>query len=117
MAFVDSVFGEAGFLELSVDVAREHECTTRHAVRPPAQNREALVRDGLTIKLQTVSIKTPRELRTFRKSRKVGHILEREAMVLKRWIGTPETCAATKVRKARVDAHSCASGDEKPVCC
>lgn len=56
MTFVDSVFGEAGLLELPVNIAREHESATGHAVRPSAQNREALVRDRLTVELQTVSV-------------------------------------------------------------
>jgi hypothetical protein len=36
-------------------------------------------------------------------------------MVLKRGIDAPEAIPASKVRKARIDAHAGAGGDEKSV--
>jgi hypothetical protein len=54
MTFVDSVFGETGLLKLPISIAREHERAKRHAVRPSAQYRDAVVRVGVAAKLQTV---------------------------------------------------------------
>ena len=116
MAFVHPALGEAGFLELSVHVACENENATRHAVRPPVQNREALARSSLAVKLQAVSVEAPCKFRMLRKTRRVCHVFEREALLTKRRISAPETISASKIRKARIDAHSSTRGDEQSVC-
>jgi hypothetical protein len=36
VAFVDPALWKSGFLELPINIAREHERPTRHAVRPSA---------------------------------------------------------------------------------
>jgi hypothetical protein len=115
MAFVHTVFREPGLLELSIDVAREHERAMTHAVCPPAQYREALVRYGVTVKLQAVSIEAPSQFRMLREHRGVCHIFERKTTVSKRWVSAPEAISTAKVRKAGVDTHAGTSSDEKSV--
>lgn len=51
MAFVHTVFWESGLLELSIDVAREHERAMTHAVSPSAQYRKAVVWNSLAVQL------------------------------------------------------------------
>jgi len=111
MAFVHTVFREPGLLELAIDVAREHECPMAHALRPSAQYRETFVWNGVTIKPQSVPIETPRKFRMLRKPSGVGHVLEREALMPKRGVRSPETFLAAEIWKARVDAHARARGD------
>jgi len=116
MALVHTVFRESGLLELSIDVAREHECPMAHALRPSAQYRETFVWNGVTIKPQSVPIETPRKFRMLRKPSGVGHVLEREALMPKRGVRSPEAVSAAKIRQARIHAHSGACSDEQTGC-
>jgi hypothetical protein len=116
MAFVHTVFRESGLLELSIDIAREHECATWHTGRPFAQYRKAFVWNSLAVQLQAVSVEAPRKLRVLRKPNRVCHVLEREALMPKRGVRSPETFLTAEIRKARVDAHTGASCDEQTIC-
>jgi hypothetical protein len=100
MAFVHTVFRETGLLELSIDVAREHERAMAHSVRPSPQYRKAFVWNGVTIQPQSVPVKAPREFRMLRKPSWVCHILEREALTSKRGVRSPETFLTAEIWKA-----------------
>ena len=64
VAGYDAVVGEAGFLELSVHVAGENECTVLLAVSPLFKEMEALMWLGVAVAVEPPAIEAPGQMRT-----------------------------------------------------
>jgi hypothetical protein len=100
MAFVHTVFWKPGHLELSIDVAREHERAMTHSVRPLAQYRKTFVWNGVAVKPQSVPVEASCKFRMLRKPCGVCHVLEGEALMPKRGVRPPETFLPAEIWKA-----------------
>ena len=59
MAFIHTRRRKAGFLELPIDVAGEHEAALRHALAPATQQSESGMRRGGPVQVEAVTVEAP----------------------------------------------------------
>eukprot|EP01136_Pigoraptor_vietnamica_P028151 Opistho-1_new@85360 len=109
------LLGEAGALELAVDVAGEDEGAPRQPLGPPAQDREAVMRNGLPVQRQAVTIEAPGEPRVGAERAGRGDLGEVHRGPAQCRIGLPAAGVAAEVRQAAVDAHAGAGGNDERI--
>ena len=105
--------GEAGLLELPVDVRREDEGAVRLLRRPPQKRGEALVRNGAPVEVQAVAVEAPGERGVVEEPLGVRELLEAQAQLAERGVGVPEPLRAAEVGEPRVDSHPGAGRDHE----
>jgi hypothetical protein len=115
VAFVHPVLGKAGTLEVSVDIAGEHEGAVSQAVADVAQDFKPPMRLDAPVEVETVAVEPPGEFRIAAEGFGRGRFLEAQTGLGKRGIGAPEAFGAAKVRQAGIDAHARAGGDQEAI--
>lgn len=97
VAFENSLLFEASLLELSIDVAGEHERTVFLLGSPSAQNVEPFVRYGTSTEIEPMAVEAPRTDRMAVECFAVGDVLKADSVSLQRRICTPKTICVAKV--------------------
>ena len=115
VAFHNVLFIESCLLELTVDVAGEHESAVLHRRRPPEQNAKAGMRTGRAIEREAVTIESPAQTRIARKACGVGDVLKRKSIVAQRRVCTLEAFRSPEVGQPGIHPHAGARSDEKAI--
>src|SRR5574343_38537 len=115
MDFADLFGTEAGFLELSIDVAGENPHALWHSFGQPEQFLKPGVRFCLPVQLEPMPIKAPGLARVAFEGGRVGDGFKSDSGASQRRINRPETTQPTKIRQAGVDAHAGAGGDQQAI--
>ena len=115
MDFTDLVGSEAGFLKLTIDVAREGADAVRHVFRQVEEQGEAGVRRGVPVEGQAMAVEAPGEARVGGEGGRVGDRFEGDSGLAEGWIDGPETARPAKVGQTGVYAHAGAGGDQQAI--
>ncbi len=107
------LLGEAGFLELTVDIAGDHEVVEAEALDPGEQQAEAEVRYGGPIEIGAVAVKAPAEGRVPLEVGGIGGAYEIDAEPPVHRIGGPEPLIAAEIGESGINPHPRPGGDDQ----
>ena len=103
------------FLELPIDIAREHCTTQRHVLTPSIQYLESRMWLRFTIQLEAMSVKTPCTLWLGVKGFWAGNTVKINLFPPECWVCLPESFFTSEVGQPRIDAHSRACGHDQSI--
>ena len=112
VAFVNEVFCESGLLKVSVDVGGEDEGFKLKRTNPFLQKCEAPVRFAGSVKVKTVSVKSPCKMRILRKPSRICHFFEIDIPFPQMRVFPPKSIFPPKIRQAGVNPHPRARSDQ-----
>ncbi len=111
--FKDFLFSKTGFLKLAIDIGGDDKGGMMKVFDPVAEDGEAGIGDGITIKVGAVAVKAPSKGGIALKVGGVGGFDKGKAELTIGRISVPETFIAAEIRETGIDPHPGAGGDDQ----
>lgn len=116
MAFLDLIRVESGRMELAINVACENAVAVQGALSPFPQQVETAMRSCLSVELKAVPVEAPRPCRVVDEGSRTSDLLEIDLFFRQGGVCIPEAVVTTEIWQTRINADTCACGDDDHVC-